>query len=260
MNICGKSGVLTKIALEVRYRDGYIFLDRCGRTISEILRESPEWMPKGENPQGAGLVSMQNGCTLAFSSLHYVLLLERALGGDPLTGTSIEEFAKQVETIAPILHGQLSLKTFSRIGCRAWFLFEADSKEDAEKWVLGLPFFRVDPKLGEIFDGQISSASASMGVTGPDRSFQISVNAVERQVQLDLGQEILSVRASSLPKRQREHLSAQQKVRRKVSASPQFAAMLDIDAFQDEPPSIDPKDFVRTSLKRFADRLEKAFA
>lgn len=258
MHIKGKHGALTKVVLEVRYRDGYIFLDRCGRTISQILREYPEWLPRGADPQNAGLVSMRNGCTLAFSSLQYTFLLEKSLGDDPLAQSSIDSLTEQVETITPILHDQLALQTFTRIGCRAWYLFEADSKEDAEKWLVTLPCWQIDPKFASAFGGQVSSVLTSIGVSAPDRSYRISLNAVERQAQLDLGQEILSVRASTLSKQQHQHLINQQKTRKRLSASPQFAVMIDLDAFHDDPPSIDPKNFVCTSLGHFEKYLPKA--
>ena len=164
MDIHGKSGVLTKVVLEVRYRDGYIFLDRCGRTINQILQNYPEWLPKGADPQSAGLVSMENGCILTFSSLQYIFLLEKPLGDNPLTKDSIHGFVEQLEAIVPILHDQLALKSFARIGCRAWYLFEADSKEDAEKWVVTLPYWRIDPKFAGAFDGQVRMRLQRFGV------------------------------------------------------------------------------------------------
>lgn len=260
MHINGRSGVLTKVVLEVKYRDGYVFLDRCGRIINQILREYPEWLPKGVDPQNAGLVSMHNGCTLGFSSLQYTFLLEKSLGDEPLSSNSIDTFTEQIETITPILHDQLTLRAFTRIGCRAWYMFGADSKEDAEKWLVTLPCWQINPKLAGAFGGQVSSVLTSIGISAPEVSYRISISAVERQAQIDLGQEILSVRASALSKNQHQHLIEQQKTRRRLSASPQFAVMIDLDAFHDEPPSIDPKNFVSTSLKHFENYLPKALS
>ena len=36
---------------ELRYNYGYTYLDRCGATINEILRNKPGWVQNDINPQ-----------------------------------------------------------------------------------------------------------------------------------------------------------------------------------------------------------------
>ncbi len=68
MHIRGKDDILHKVVFEVRYRYGYTYLDRCGKTINVIMKEAPEWVVKAEqvNTQGVTLVSLANQCSLQF--------------------------------------------------------------------------------------------------------------------------------------------------------------------------------------------------
>jgi hypothetical protein len=55
-----KASILHKIVFEVRYNQGFSYLDRCGKTINAIQSEFPEWAIKGNvpDPANAGLVSL----------------------------------------------------------------------------------------------------------------------------------------------------------------------------------------------------------
>ena len=73
---------------------------------------------------------------------------------------------------------------------------------------------------------------------------------------LDLGSEILGVRTSGLSKDQDKVFKRQNRQPGRLFGQPQFASMIDIDCYQNDPDSIEPEDFVRTSLEesRQADR------
>jgi hypothetical protein len=116
MQIKGKSGTSTKVVLEVRYRDGWLYFDKCGRIINKIIQESPEWFPKGADTSNAGLVSMQNRCSFNFSSTQYIFNLERPLGSDALQQTDFDTFCDQVATVSNVVHDYLGLKAFTRVG------------------------------------------------------------------------------------------------------------------------------------------------
>src|SRR5216117_1578814 len=98
MHIKGKDSILRKIVLEVRYEQGFTYLDKCGRTVNTVMREHPEWVIKGNtpDPSNAGLVSLHNGCLLNFSAFKYDVSLEKPIGGNPLSDSEFSEFVQQV--------------------------------------------------------------------------------------------------------------------------------------------------------------------
>src|SRR5215471_10104339 len=101
----GKEAILQKIVFELRYWYGMTYLDRCGRTVNEIMREHPEWtlLSDHPNPQDAPLVSITNGCVFHFSGRKLDLALERELGKEPLEATDVEAFALQVGEVTSLV-------------------------------------------------------------------------------------------------------------------------------------------------------------
>jgi hypothetical protein len=45
------------------------------------------------------------------------------------------------------------------------------------------------------------------------------------------------------------------KAKSRMLANPSFAALIDVDAFQEDPLSVDPRDFIETSLLQAESRL-----
>jgi hypothetical protein len=259
--IGGKHPILFKAVFEVRYRLGYLFLDRCGRVMNTILEEHPEWVFASQpNPQGASFLSLRNSATFNFSSEHFVLALEKATGNEGLDEGDFDVFSEQAEALSGLVQEYLDLKEFSRIGLRIWYLFSCDSKAESEDWLRGLGYFSVPDRLYEAFSGQRDAAGASIVIATDDRRFRITLNSVERSAQIDLGDSVLNVPAHSLSKDQDKILREQLKRKaRRVRQDPGFAVMVDVDVFSDEKSDeCDAKDFIETSRNGLLERLRKA--
>jgi hypothetical protein len=216
------------------------------------MRDLPEWLQKGggPNPETAALVSVRTGCNFAFSHHKLDLSIQQPSGGEPLADSDISEFVEQTELLTRIVIDHLGLSEFKRIGFRMWYLFACDSQEEAEKWILDLGFYDVTAKSSAAFNGEVEITNFTVVLACQDRKYRIALNSVENQAQLNLGKEILSVRASSLPKDQKEMLLKQMKVKHRMLVNPEFAAMIDVDASQEDPISVDPTDFIKTSIEQ----------
>ncbi len=169
--------------------------------------------------------------------------------------TDVTKFAEQVDSVGSVIVDQLGLEEFTRIGFRIWYLFPVRTMEDAERWLEELHLYSVSDDLVKSFGGEFEAMSVAIVLQGSDRKFRIAFNGVELQSQVDLGQGILNLRPRSLHKDQREVLLKQERVKKLIHDNPQFAAMIDIDAFQDEPELVQPKDFVLSSYQEFSNRL-----
>jgi hypothetical protein len=257
--IRGKAPVLHKIAFEMRYRYGYTYLDRCGKTLNAIMREAPEWVLKGEqvNPQGASLVSIDNQCSFNFSSHRMDFGIEQAMGGE-IGEQEIESFVEQVDLVSAIVIDQLNLSKFTRIGMRLWYLFRCKDKPESEKWLASLGMFTVSDSLKTAFGGEIEATGFSVVIVGSDRKFRIAFNGVEQSSLIDLGSELMLVRASGLNSDQGKILGQSATRSKRVHVPPQFAAMVDIDAYQEDPISVEPRDFILTSRSNPMERLFSA--
>lgn len=255
MYIRGKPSALHKVVFELRYRFGYTYLDRCGRTINAIMRESPEWVPTDQtSPQNTPLISFINKSVFNFSSQNLNFAIEQPFDSE-IEDRDIAHFKSQVGLVSRIVIDQLGLSEFIRIGFRAWYVFRCQTKQESEQWLRGLGLYSIPESLSAAFGDEIESVGLAAIIKGSDRKFRISFNGVENLAQIDRGSEIISVRSSILSKDQDKALK-----KHLQSRTTQFAAMIDIDAFQDDPLQPDPGDFVETSLAQFLNRLSSAIS
>jgi hypothetical protein len=241
------------VVFELRYRFGYTYLDRCGRAINAITRESPEWIPIDQaSPQNTPLISLINRCVFNFSSIKMDFALERLLDSE-IEDRDVEHFKGQVDLISRIVIDQLGLSEFSRIGLRAWYVFRCPSKEESESWLRNLGLYTVSPDLQSAFGAELESIGLAVVIKGDDRMFRVSFNGVEQVAQVDRGAEFIAVNPRQLSKDQDKILKKQV-----LQRSSQFAAMIDIDTYLDDPLGPDPRDFIETSLQLSLKGLKSA--
>lgn len=227
---------LHKIAFELRYKQGFTYLDRCGRTVNSIMAEYPEWILRSDspNPQAAPLVSLQNGCKLDMSSYKINFILEQAADGEPLNKKDAENFSEQVDALSKIIISSLSLNEFTRIGARIFYLVPFEKMEDAEKWVQSLGYFSVSDSLLKRFGGTVESTAFTARLTLPDKKVSVSTNLVERNAQFDIGDNVINVNPRALPTKQKEAFIELQKQKHKRTIHPPFGIMIDADVFLED--------------------------
>jgi hypothetical protein len=263
-----------RLAFELRYRFGFTYLDRCGRTINLIMRDHPEWILLNQlNPQNAPLVSTRNGCRFNFSAARLDLGLQKPMGEGSLSSEDFMVFQEQVEQLVPLIIDQLSLEDFSRIGCRIWYLFPFDQMRQAEAWLKDLGCFSVSERFSGAFDGTLEGVNFTVVLASLDRKFRIGFDTVERTVPIDLGDSVMAISTHQLPSELKEEkgqprhqrtnprfeaLLAKAKAKKLAAENAAYAAMIDVDASQDEPEVVRAGEFVRTTLDQALDRLRKA--
>jgi hypothetical protein len=262
MQIANKTGYLQKIAFELRYRDGYVYLDRCGRTITDLLTEYPEWVVRddGVSPQNAPLTSLVNGCVLNFSAKKLDLGIEKRAGGQKgLEEKDVAAFSKQAGGASELIIGALGIKDFERIGFRSWFLFPCKDLRESWSWLSSLKIFEVSQKFRDAISAELESCSLAFVFRG-SRSYRVAVTQVEQTAQMDLGQDILSIRASRLHKDQRQVLHEQMRVKERMLANPEFAVMVDIDVYEEDAHRPGAETFISEAYADLTARLKSGIA
>lgn len=260
MIIKNRHSIRHKVVYEVRYKYGFTYLDRCGSTVNEIMKSAEEWELAGNdpNPQNAPLVSLRNGTRFNFSALKYDFALEQTAGADKdIEKQDIDEFIEQVDLVSSIVNERLSLKDFSRIGVRIWYLFASKTKEDSEKWISQLlKTSDIDNSIAGALNGDVEAKTHVVVVASQDRKFRISITGVESQTQLDLGGGVVSIRKSKLSRGQDKYLQRELK---RTAKNPEFAVMFDVDSFVEMPKGVEARDFITESLEQIEEKVPIAF-
>ncbi len=261
MIIDNRHSICHKVVYEVRYKYGFTYLDRCGSTVNEIMNSTDEeWEFYGRepDPQSAPLISLRNGTRFNFSALKYDFALEQKEGADKdIEKQDIDGFIEQVDLVSSIVNERLSLRDFSRVGFRIWYLFASRTREDSEAWISQLLKTNdIDNPIAEALNGNVEAKSHVVVVASQDRKFRISIIGVESQAQLNLVGGMVSIRKSKLSRGQDKYLKKQLK---RAANNPEFAVMFDIDSFVESPKDVEAKDFIAESLKQIEEKVPVAF-
>lgn len=249
MHVNGKLMLLRKLVLEVRYAFGNTYFDRMGETIN--LLADLDWMPIGPmQPQGTNLVSMTNKSTLVVTAANLAISLEQQQDKSALEPGDVATFAAQSARAIELITNTLTLREYLRIGFRSWHYFGGDSVADCETWLRSLNLVQTTPSFAALFGSEIEAQQSVFVIATEDRKLRLSFGSVEVDPVLDLDNHgTITFKARNLPKNQRQAFVAQAAAKRKKLQNPQSAAVIDIDAYQDDPPLIDPEHFVTSSFE-----------
>jgi hypothetical protein len=257
----GRLAQVQKIVYELRYREGYTYLDRCGRIITLAQRESPEWVLDGQvSPQQAALISLENTSAFKFGPSNLSLSLEKPLGEEPMSAGEVERFFAQADFLTSLVLLELGIgkDALTRIGFRSLYIFPGQDKDELEQWLLDLGCFRFDSRVLEAFGKECESSSASVVVVGEDRWYRLQWSVAERQAQVDLGNAILTVQPRALPKDQRKMLIEREKARSRMRQMADYAVIFDLDSYQEDPQTLDVGHFLTSSWEGGFRRLAGA--
>ena len=252
MRIKGKDSVCHKLAYEVRFAQGLIYLDRCGTTCNRITANYPDWVIQENaiNPQNAPLINVTTGTHFNFGTEKFSFTLDQPIKEEvALTQQDIKSFVNDTESLSIIVQEELELRRFTREGFRIWYLFPAETPEEAQEWISQLGAFNVNTRIPESLGGTLQAEGHTVIIRTNERMFRISVNAAEREASLDIGSNVLKILPRNLPKGQKKAVLERLKAKGRLLANPHHAVMIDVDAYVDEPISVTAGDFISQSLE-----------
>jgi hypothetical protein len=258
----GKEPLLRRMLCELRYQDGQLYLDHCGRLLKRLMKEAPEWVvAPNPTPQGTSAYNVRMGIQLVFAMSAASLSLDKTTADDVIGTDELEGFLDQLDSTLSLVLDELEVTEFTRLGYREQYYFPCDNKEESERWLLDLGLVTVCPTLGQAFSSTLESVGVAIATQGTDCRYRIGLNTVERSAQIPFGETTLTVQASAAPKDQRKVLVESLKVKRQRQVNSAFAVVLDLDAFLLDPVEPDIRGFVgeriKTNLVQFREALPK---
>src|SRR5712692_1808841 len=96
----GKEPLLRRVVCEVRYEDGQLYLDRCGRLLKKLLKTAPEWVVTASpSPQGSAIYHIRAGTQLALSMHSTSLTLDTTATDEVIDTSEVHDFIEQVDSV-----------------------------------------------------------------------------------------------------------------------------------------------------------------
>jgi hypothetical protein len=258
----GKEPLLRNMTCEVRYEDGYFYLDRCGKLLKKLIGDGTEWVVTS-NPtaQATTVFHILDGMALGFGFRSASLTLDRTVADEVIGAEEAEAFVKQAGDVLEEVIDELEVTEFTRVGYREQYYFPFENKEESEKWIGELGLFSAPENLLAAFHATPEALLASVVVQGHDCRYRIALSGIERSAQIPVGDLNIVVQTSAATKKQKRAVLEAMKKKRQRQIDSAFAVVLDIDAFLLEPAECDLATFVgdrnRTNLQMFRDAVEK---
>lgn len=253
-------GFVHKVVFEARYREGYLYLDRCGRVVNEIVREREGWMVlAGQELKGSSLSDADSGSVFSFNAKKYDISVEGNYDVGPLTQCQVDRFLKEAEQLHRIVYDVLDLNEFARIGFRVWYMFPAESKLAACDLLRKFGFLENADRFSKTPGATLEDATGSIVIAYLDRTRRISFEIAERQDRFELGTITANIDPNNFPKHSRERLQATLKKRRiERDVYPPFGALIDVDTFVEDPVEFSPEQFIKESMTESLNNLKTA--
>jgi hypothetical protein len=246
------TAVVHRYVFELRFDQGQLFWDRAGR-VARSLAEKEGWEVGSIDMNGCHV--RDEGRNLIFSFSATNLSLCQTQNQDVSELLAPGEFRTIAEEFSEAVIGTLELKSFLRIGFRAWTLYETSSLDDASDRISRSAIFTPEEPLRSL--GDLSSVSYSAVVSRPKHMLRIAVAPFEQQINLSPS----LIAAARL--KAREKWADQRKVRlqamkakKVIKSYPALGIMLDLDAYIEDPPfpgELSCHDFVDQAVDDFGD-------
>jgi hypothetical protein len=241
-----REAMLRRIVCEVRYQDGQLYLDRCGRLLKTILSASPEWVVAPDpTPQGTTVYNIVTGTQLGVSINNASLSLDKSSTDELIDSDEKRDYLEQAESLLELIRDELEAKEYGRIGYRETFYFPFESKKESEQWLTDLGILTVNKRFYEAFQSNPDALGVAITMEAESCRYRIWLNGVERAAQIPVGDNLLTVRPDAATTRQKGAFAQAMKKKRHRQINSTFAVVLDIDAFLLDPPDVNLGDFIR---------------
>jgi len=225
--------MLIQQVFEMRYEEGYRYLDRCGEAMIILEKQLPEqtgktWMPEEIVPSGARLKCPDLDLVVTFDSYHLIV--------DQNPASEDTDFRSICDLLRAILIGRFDLRTFIRLGCRRFYMCAVDSIEEAEALSVKMSPFKDWPSsLKRKMDVRACEAVSVHETPDGSTGIRFSIGPSSRiDAPLHVDQR-LQLPPRLLPTGQRKALLEQLKRRSQRQKEPLAGVLVDIDYYHVRP-------------------------
>ncbi|MBU1863723.1 MAG: hypothetical protein KKH94_08690 [Candidatus Omnitrophica bacterium] len=172
--------ILEKIVLELRYKLGYAYLDKCGAILNELITRFPQLMIEGVNPQASALRAKGSGLTIDFNS-DRILIVEDFI-------KKRNEFIDIASSAVNIISERIQVQSFTRVGNRFFFVHPYKTLKEANEQLKTWGFLHFDEKKYSKFGQTLQFKKAGFHLYLEDDNVgrSIRIQPLERTVDYEL--------------------------------------------------------------------------
>lgn len=163
---------LSKVILELRYDEGYLYWDKCGEMILDIQRIIPEWKWDGISTESAKLKNLRRNTELVFN-YSYIRFIQNEVD-------NLNQFKESTEKVTPLIIEKLKIEKFKRIGNRYQYVLPLENPEQGKKIVQDSPFIEIPKEKLTLFGKNSTKTSFVVHIENKSLHYRIELIGIER--------------------------------------------------------------------------------
>lgn len=171
--------VLEQLILEVKYEDGYLYVDRCGKILREIISRWPSATAESVAVSETKIVMSNKQITMAFSDKR-ILLTQQYPSGISEIG-EFSDFA--INTICK----HLEISAFTRVGNRFIYILKVEDEKESLNLIQKTGFFNIPAEKVSLMGDTVKNVNVRFQITrGAEVGYGISLGHVGRTLNIQL--------------------------------------------------------------------------
>lgn len=229
--IHGKEPVLKMITAGVEFDGGELYFDRMGRIARLLYKSDRGWLREPTIAANQSqLMNPADSLILSVSPKNTTVTLNKDGMPEAIEEEDVDRFAKQVEFAFGTIIDELEIEQFQRAGYRENYKFACETLEETEEWIRDLGLYNANDTVHKTF-GKFYASSWSVICTGEECRYRIALLGTERPAVVPIGPGEVTFKHSVAKRLNRHELLNLMAAKRHRQTDPEYAVLLDIDAF-----------------------------
>ncbi len=171
--------VLEQLTFEVRYENGYLYLDNCGKICRKILNKWPSAKVDGASVNEAKIQIPEKQLTLAFSPERLAMTQQYSDG--------ISDFGEFSDFAVSTVRELLEISAFTRVGNRFVYLLKVDDEKESLVLMSKTGFFNFpSEKVSQIGDAVKNAKMTFQVYRDEEVSYVFNISHVNRTLNIRL--------------------------------------------------------------------------
>ncbi len=254
MKIAHDPFLLSKVVCEVRYKQGYRYLDVCGQTLVEIEKSMEGWEAREVQVQSGRLENAGVSMEFVFSAANAALTQNTRLDDEQVAWIEDDEpFKKHAHVLFSKIIDAVQPTAFTRRGIRFIDLRGVEAVPDGLKLLQQSPILRLGQGQAEkILDRRVVGESIVLRAEDETRGTRIGVGVYRRSKSVfteEFSPEDIAQARMRPPHTegtgQVEKMKDYAKWRHEIQRDPKIAIVVDLDCYErNEIPKLEIGEFI----------------
>jgi len=219
---------LNRVILELKFEDGFLYLDKCGSILKKIHADFSGWERVRITPDGGAVLKNKKDRLELLYSMSFIRFVQTEV-------ENLNKFRTITSDIIPVIISELDIGRFSRIGNRYLYLFPLKNIEQGEELIKKSDFFTVrEEKIG-FFGERLKNSRFVFVIESDYLNYRLDIYTIERD-------------DAKLP----------ENIKINETYTPKYALQFDIDVFTEKPTNVvdfDSSIFIQKVKKTLENNL-----